>query len=1048
MAVGVVGSLAAAPAAFATAPVNGAACQPDGKISGAGSTFQANGVNDAFTFGYQQNQCGAQPNVANLTPAWGTTDPSIFSFGTTSVQGMVAYNYSLGGTAASNGSGAGLNRLSCRTDMFSGTDLPYNSTQFTALKGAAGTLASVSGHCADGTVINTGSVPPPYGPQPNNTWPATGDTAATPMNFPTAGGAVAYAVNLNGKCTANAGSLSAALVTGTPITSLSVNALANAIPAGSTVLLSDGAGHTQAWDVTATAAAAATTITVASQTPNFAYPATTTTFTVAPTGLKFTANEFNKIWQGTINQWNDSELTATNPILTTFGCAGAIQRVVRFDNSGTTAITMFTLNGIDPQPATLCGTDITKTWLAIATASNNSGQWPQESPGTSPDCVDSTSNSAPNPVTAGTNGSPALITKLESTNGGIGYAELGLWGTPPSGVSFASVQQAESFGDSGTSDTPADPDTQGNPAFVSPGSPGAASNCKIPLALPSGLTTPNGSVGLLATNWENDPSGPLKPEGLAFQGFGYPACGLTFDMVMSKIHSGQTGQIAAPTGSTVAATAGCTISTPGTTVNNQATTANNAATTTQNASTTTNNTATTTSNPATTTTGVTLPASTIPVAANGTAGFPTSGTLNVGGQTVTYTGITGGATASFTGAAGGTGTIASGAAVTLVQTLPESIVTVASTTGFPTSGTLSVGGQTVTYTGTTSTTFTGASGGTGTIASGSAVTLVQSLPEGTVTVAPGGTAGFPTSGTLSVGGQTVTYTGITTTSSTGTTPATFTGASGGTGAVASGTAVTLVQSLPESTLAVVSTAGYPPSGTLNVGGQTVTYTGLSSSGPSFTGVAGGTGAVASGTAVTLVQSLPESTLAVASTAGFPASGTLSVDGNTLTYTGLTSVAFTGVTGGTGAIAQGDAVTLVQTLPQTTLAVASTSGYPTSGTLLVNGTQTVTYTGKTPGSFTGASGGTGALSQGATVSLVSTTAPAAGPTSPGINGACQTIAGATSPIVGMTNDQLQTLYGYFTYVLSPLGQSNLAAQTLDQLPAAWLSTEQAGFQTNF
>jgi len=60
------------------------------------------------------------------------------------------------------------------------------------------------------------------------------------------------------------------------------------------------------------------------------------------------------------------------------------------------------------------------------------------------------------------------------------------------------------------------------------------------------------------------------------------------------------------------------------------------------------------------------------------------------------------------------------------QSLPQATINVASTTGFPSSGTIFVttaaGLQTVTYTGTTGTTFTGCSGGTGAMSTGGAVT--------------------------------------------------------------------------------------------------------------------------------------------------------------------------------------------------------------------------------------------------------------------------------------------------------------------------------------
>ena len=180
---------------------------------------------------------------------------------------MEAYNYSNGGVAASNGSGAGLNRISCRTDMYAGSDIPYNAAQLAAINGVPGSLPGVA-NCSNNTVLNTTAVPPPFGPQPSSgAWPAAGDTARAAMNFPVAGGADALVVNLNTVCT-------------TP-----------------------------------------------------------------PTGLNLTAWEFDRIMQGTINQWNDANLVATNPILSTDGCAGPIKRVVRRDNSGTTAILMYTLAG-------------------------------------------------------------------------------------------------------------------------------------------------------------------------------------------------------------------------------------------------------------------------------------------------------------------------------------------------------------------------------------------------------------------------------------------------------------------------------------------------------------------------------------------------------------------------------------------------------------------------------------------------------------------------------------------------------------------------------
>lgn len=55
------------------------------------------------------------------------------------------------------------------------------------------------------------------------------------------------------------------------------------------------------------------------------------------------------------------------------------------------------------------------------------------------------------------------------------------------------------------------------------------------------------------------------------------------------------------------------------------------------------------------------------------------------------------------------------------QILPYGVITVASTTGFLSEGSLNVAGQDVTYTAITPTTFTGCKGGTGTITNGAAV---------------------------------------------------------------------------------------------------------------------------------------------------------------------------------------------------------------------------------------------------------------------------------------------------------------------------------------
>lgn len=126
------------------------------------------------------------------------------------------------------------------------------------------------------------------------------------------------------------------------------------------------------------------------------------------------------------------------------------------------------------------------------------------------------------------------------------------------------------------------------------------------------------------------------------------------------------------------------------------------------------------------------------------------------------------------------------------------------------------------------------------------------------------------------------------------------------------------------------------------------------------------------------QSLPQSTINVTSTTGFPASGTMYVttsDGvQIVKYSGTTATTFTNCTGGTGTMTAGFTTTANsgQTLPVATINVTSTAGFPTSGTIYVVttvGPQTVTYTGVTPTSFTGCSGGTGSTTGAAPIGSV-------------------------------------------------------------------------------
>ncbi len=139
------------------------------------------------------------------------------------------------------------------------------------------------------------------------------------------------------------------------------------------------------------------------------------------------------------------------------------------------------------------------------------------------------------------------------------------------------------------------------------------------------------------------------------------------------------------------------------------------------------------------------------------------------------------------------------------------------------------------------------------------------------------------------------------------------------------------------------------------------------------------------------QTLPQATINVASTTGFPASGLIWVTTDAgfqmVKYSGTTATTFTNCTGGTGTMSSGVSTTIAVgsngiALPTGTINVASTAGFTTSGTIYVittTGVQTVTYTGLNAGTqFTGCTGGTGTMNTGNGVAQTGAGSVVAGP----------------------------------------------------------------------
>ncbi len=171
----------------------------------------------------------------------------------------------------------------------------------------------------------------------------------------------------------------------------------------------------------------------------------------------------------------------------------------------------------------------------------------------------------------------------------------------------------------------------------------------------------------------------------------------------------------------------------------------------------------------------------IPLAS--TTGFPTAGgTIKIGSEYFTYTGVSGNNLTGVTRAQEGSTAEdhTHSAAVNLVIGSGDimstsGIITVEDTSAFDSVGAIQIGDELFTYTGKTGTTFTGvtrAASGTTTAKHDRNTAISQALDPTATTINVASTTGYPEAGTLLIGSEYVTYTGVTTTSFTGVTRAT------------------------------------------------------------------------------------------------------------------------------------------------------------------------------------------------------------------------------------------------------------------------------------
>ncbi len=178
---------------------------------------------------------------------------------------------------------------------------------------------------------------------------------------------------------------------------------------------------------------------------------------------------------------------------------------------------------------------------------------------------------------------------------------------------------------------------------------------------------------------------------------------------------------------------------------------------------------------------------------------------------------------------------------------------------------------------------------------------------------------------------------------------------------------------------VASASSFPTAGgTIKIGSEYFTYTGVS--GNNLTGVTraqeSSTAANhAHGASVFLVIGSGDvlsgsGTITVDSTSAFDSVGAIKIGDELFTYTGKTSTTFTGVTRATSDTTaakhdRNDGISQATDPTATTFNVASTTGFPEAGTLLI-GSEFVTYTGVTATSFTG-------VTRGVTLDTVTSTA---------------------------------------------------------------------------
>jgi len=240
-----------------------------------------------------------------------------------------------------------------------------------------------------------------------------------------------------------------------------------------------------------------------------------------PTKLEFNAKEVSRLFGGDALTWADSELDATNPILKTDECTGAITRIVRQDSSGTTSVfKQYLIRAANELSGTGFTCAVGKKWTQYFSTNT---EWPGKQHPTE----EGTCSTITPP---GKSGNLEVLASLKATPGGIGYADL-FQETGNAGIITAAVQNAVET------------------SFQSPAA-GKSSNCNVGVVSLPEDGSAEGAVGLGSKdNWSTnneEKNGAENHQDLADIGAKYPICGLTFDLVYTGLANGAVANAIAP----------------------------------------------------------------------------------------------------------------------------------------------------------------------------------------------------------------------------------------------------------------------------------------------------------------------------------------------------------------------------------------------------------------------------------------------------------------------------------------------------------------------